>query len=126
MKPARPNGVGAAATGVAFGPAEAFKLAPQCGHQGGMRPSELAKTCFEQLPQLVADAMISTTQGLIIGALANSSSRVTELPASEMAASVLILFIEAFGECLRCQSSELRASRIPENWQRASGGKKFR
>src|SRR5205809_314446 len=76
MKPARPNGVGAAAAGVAFGATWFFRLAPQCGHQGGMRPSGLAKTCFEQLPQLVADAMIGTRKRLIIGALPNFSSRV--------------------------------------------------
>ena len=102
MKPARSNEIGAAATGVAFDATWFFRLAPQCGHQGGIRPSGLAKTCFEQLPQLVADAMIGTRKRLIIGALPNSSSRVTELPASEMAASVLILFIEAFGNGLRC------------------------
>src|SRR5438094_8202686 len=86
MKPARPKGIGAAATGVAFGAIWFFRLAPQCGHQGGIRPSGLAKTCFEQLPQLLADAMIGTRKRLIIGALPNSSSWVIDSPGSEMAA----------------------------------------
>src|SRR5947209_7765967 len=103
MKPARPNGIGAAATGgVGLAPSETFKLVPQWGHQGGNRPSGLANTCFEQLPHVIADAMIVYQKGLVIGALSNFSSRVIELPASEMAASVLILFIEAFGNGLRC------------------------
>jgi len=66
MKPARPNGIGAAATGgVGLAPSETFKLVPQWGHQGGSRPSGLAITFFEQLPQVIADAMIGHRKRVI-------------------------------------------------------------
>src|SRR5262249_46066187 len=72
--PAWPIGVGATGgtgtgTGAGAGPAIGgsasasgfnFTSAPQCGHQGGRRPSPAPKRVLEQLGQVSATAMIVT------------------------------------------------------------------